>query len=67
MKMNKPCCKKPGAKDADASTTTDPVCGMAVSADDAKYSSEYEGKTYYFCNEFCKKKFDKDPSGYLGE
>jgi len=43
----------------------DPVCGMTVDPDNAKYKSEYEGKEYYFCNKHCKMQFDEDPSKYL--
>ncbi|HEX6085718.1 MAG TPA: heavy metal translocating P-type ATPase [Thermoanaerobaculia bacterium] len=42
----------------------DPVCGMTISKDDAAGSSEYGGKTYYFCNPGCKTKFDADPAAY---
>nr|MBP7571312.1 YHS domain-containing protein [Acidobacteriota bacterium] len=27
--------------------------------------SEHEGKTYYFCSDSCKKKFDADPKKYV--
>jgi membrane fusion protein, copper/silver efflux system len=46
----------------------DPVCGMKVEvaeAKEAKCTSVHEGKTYYFCNEFCKKQFDGNPAKYL--
>jgi P-type Cu+ transporter len=43
----------------------DPVCGMTVSADRAAGISQFEGKTYYFCNLNCKKAFDADPEKYL--
>ena len=43
----------------------DPVCGMEVREEDAAGSSVYKGKTYYFCAETCKKKFDEDPEKYL--
>jgi membrane fusion protein, copper/silver efflux system len=45
----------------------DPVCGMKVDvaeANAAKLTSEHDGKTYFFCNESCKKKFDADPAKY---
>ncbi|MFP4380125.1 MAG: heavy metal translocating P-type ATPase [Candidatus Sumerlaeia bacterium] len=45
----------------------DPVCGMDVDPDKAKWSSEHDGDTYYFCSESCKKKFDKDPEKQLDE
>lgn len=46
---------------------TDPVCGMDVDEDRAAATSEYGGKTYYFCAVGCKKAFDKDPERYLNE
>jgi YHS domain-containing protein len=43
----------------------DPVCGMEVDEKTAKWKSEYDGKTYYFCAPGCKASFDKDPEKYL--
>jgi len=37
---------------------------MMVDEKTAKWSSEYNGKKYYFCNENCKKTFDKDPKRF---
>ena len=48
-------------------TRNDPVCGMQVDDRDAAAQSEYEGETYYFCSQGCKKKFDQDPEQYAGE
>jgi len=52
----------------EAKEATDPVCGMKVDtaeAKAAKLSSEHQGKTYFFCNETCKKQFDKAPAKYM--
>lgn len=46
-------------------THLDPVCGMSVDPNNAKASSEYQNKTYYFCCPGCQKKFDADPEKYL--
>ena len=43
----------------------DPVCGMSVDEQSAAATSEYKGKTYYFCSKGCKVAFDKDPEQYL--
>ena len=43
----------------------DPVCGMMVDEAKAAATSEYEGKTYYFCAAGCKVAFDKEPTKYL--
>ena len=45
---------------------TDPVCGMQVDERAAKGTSVFEGSNYYFCSAGCKKKFDANPSAYLG-
>jgi YHS domain-containing protein len=42
----------------------DLVCGMELSKVEAKLSSEYKGKTYYFCSQGCKTHFDNDPEKY---
>ena len=39
----------------------DPICEMKVDEKTAKRTSEYEGKTYYFCSKECKSIFDKNP------
>jgi YHS domain-containing protein len=43
----------------------DPVCKMEVDEKSAKFKTEYQGKTYYFCAPGCKKQFEKDPGKYL--
>ncbi len=43
----------------------DPVCGMEVDENTAKFTSEHMGKKFYFCMEGCKKKFDADPMKYM--
>ena len=42
----------------------DPICKMTVDENTAKYTSEYEGKKYYFCAPGCKKTFDSEPKKY---
>jgi YHS domain-containing protein len=43
----------------------DPVCGMEVDEKSAKWTSEYKGRTYYFCAPGCKSDFDKEPEKYM--
>ena len=46
----------------------DVVCGMEVDqgkAEAAGKMSKQGGKTYYFCSDQCKRKFDADPQSYL--
>ena len=45
----------------------DPVCGMMFDKDDAVASSQYKGKTYYFCEADCKTQFDRNPERYLAK
>jgi Cu+-exporting ATPase len=43
----------------------DPVCGMDIDEKDAAGTSDYRGKTYYFCTTSCKENFDKFPSRFI--
>lgn len=43
---------------------TDPVCGMTVDRATAAASTEYEGRTYYFCSQTCATSFKADPARY---
>lgn len=42
----------------------DAVCGMQVDPVKAAATSEFQGKTYYFCAKSCKAKFDANPPQY---
>jgi uncharacterized protein len=44
---------------------TDPVCGMRVDRGAGKPTSTHEGRTYYFCSEGCKARFDAEPERYV--
>jgi xanthine dehydrogenase accessory factor len=48
-----------------ATEAIDPVCGMTVEIAGARYTSQYQGQTYYFCAAGCKRSFDKEPRHYL--
>jgi xanthine dehydrogenase accessory factor len=43
----------------------DPVCDMLVDIATARFVTEHEGQTYYFCCPACKKKFEAEPAKYL--
>lgn len=45
----------------------DPVCGMEVDERTSTLTSEYNGKTYYFCAPGCKQSFDRDPEKYVDQ
>ncbi|MCI0622832.1 MAG: YHS domain-containing protein [Acidobacteria bacterium] len=46
---------------------TDPVCGMKVDDQKAAAQSTHEGKTYYFCSQSCKSKFEQNPKQYASQ
>jgi YHS domain-containing protein len=46
---------------------TDPVCGMQVDEKRANLKAEYEGRTYYFCSDNCKRTFMQSPEKYTKE
>jgi Cu+-exporting ATPase len=43
----------------------DPVCGMTVDPQTAKWSHEHGAQTYYFCAKGCLERFRNDPEAYL--
>lgn len=43
----------------------DPVCGMLVDPEAGKPSAQYLGRTYHFCSEGCRGKFQAEPEAYL--
>jgi Cu+-exporting ATPase len=44
----------------------DPVCGMKVSPQTAKAKAEHAGRTWHFCCEGCRAKFEAAPHKYDG-
>lgn len=44
---------------------TDPVCNMPVDEEGAAFTTDYDGRTYYFCSEHCKEEFENDPEEYI--
>jgi YHS domain-containing protein len=45
----------------------DPVCKMTVVETAPAATTEYKGKTYYFCSTGCKARFEKEPDKYITE
>ncbi|OPZ43396.1 MAG: YHS domain protein [Euryarchaeota archaeon ADurb.BinA087] len=43
---------------------TDPVCYMVVDEDETACRTYYQGQEYYFCSDFCRKKFKQNPGRY---
>lgn len=42
----------------------DPVCGMEVNTETGQFSTEHDGKTYWFCSRGCMLDFQEDPDKY---
>jgi YHS domain-containing protein len=49
----------------DERTFKDPVCGMEIGRMTAIEEFVYGEKSYYFCAETCRKKFEVDPDKYI--
>jgi xanthine dehydrogenase accessory factor len=47
-------------------TAIDPVCDMEVEMATAKFTSDLDGQTFYFCCPACKGMFEKAPAEYVG-
>jgi uncharacterized membrane protein YraQ (UPF0718 family)/YHS domain-containing protein len=45
----------------------DPVCGMTVDKLKTPFRSEWKGKTFYFCSQGCKERFDAEPERFLDQ
>ena len=43
----------------------DPVCGMEKPVDQMKFSSDFKGKTYFFCSQMDKDMFDARPEHWI--
>ncbi len=43
----------------------DPVCGLPVEVETTEHFSDYNGETYFFCYEGCKRRFVESPSDYI--
>lgn len=43
---------------------TDPVCYIVIDEDDPAFRTRYKGQEFYFCSDFCRKRFDEKPERY---
>jgi xanthine dehydrogenase accessory factor len=46
-------------------TAVDPVCDMTVDVVAARFVTEHDGTTYYFCAAGCQRAFEADPVSFL--
>jgi Cu+-exporting ATPase len=58
--------KKDQAVETVKKMAIDPVCKMEVEEETAQHTTQYKGKTYYFCSPGCKSAFEENPEKYLG-
>jgi YHS domain-containing protein len=49
---------------APAQEAEDPVCHMQVRVEPGALRARHEGKDFYFCSQFCKAAFEKEPARY---
>ena len=54
-----------GGEHPETAEEIDPVCGMKVKPLRAAGKAEHAGRTYYFCNPSCERRFREDPGRYL--
>ncbi|HXG85119.1 MAG TPA: YHS domain-containing protein, partial [Pyrinomonadaceae bacterium] len=47
------------------SKVKDPICGMTIDAEKAAGTSEFDGKTFYFCSPSCQEKFEANPKQFI--
>lgn len=45
--------------------TRDPVCGMPLLSECDRSGAEYQGRSYSFCHEECRRRFLRKPELYL--
>ena len=43
----------------------DCVCGAELDEKEARSSYDFKGKTYHFCSEECREKFEKSPDKFM--
>ena len=55
---------KEPASASEKTEAKDPICGMTISVAGAKYTSDFEGRSFFFCCGGCKQAFDKQPEKY---
>lgn len=45
--------------------SVDPVCKMKVDPENMQIKVRYNGETYCFCSELCKRMFEREPQKYV--
>jgi len=55
----------PPAAFLEGDVAVDPICKMKVDIETSDLFSDFEGKRYYFCAQYCKDTFEENPENYL--
>ncbi|CAN7407729.1 YHS domain-containing protein [Caulobacter sp. LjRoot300] len=56
----------PGHDTSSNGMAVDPVCGMTVDAEAARYRAQWSGHRFVFCSTGCKTRFEAEPERYVG-
>ena len=56
-----------GAQEAEPHEIVDPVCGACIERRSAVAASAYAGRSFFFCSQECKARFDADPEACAPE
>ena len=54
------------AETGEVSMERDPVCGMEVKDIPEAPRAVHEGRTYVFCSESCRERFEESPGSFTG-
>ncbi len=46
-------------------TVRDEVCGMTITVERAADRCDFQGTTYHFCSERCRRRFEEHPGWYV--
>lgn len=52
-------------RDSTDTKVIDPICGMEVDPEKARWKANYNDCTYFFCAEGCWRTFEADPEKYI--
>ncbi|RMD66405.1 YHS domain-containing protein [Candidatus Parcubacteria bacterium] len=68
LRRQKGCDEKAEEEDSvpDTNEAIDPICGMTVKIDKARYKTEHQGSPFYFCCAGCLQKFEMEPERFIG-
>jgi xanthine dehydrogenase accessory factor len=59
-----PVMQGPPSEPSGAGEAVDPICGMTVDMQNARYTSVFQGRTFFFCCLRCKETFERSPQSY---